>query len=320
MLKYVARKLLQMVLTLFIIATATFFLVNAIPGNALSSQLVNLPEKTRDNLYRQYGLDKPLLERYVIAMAGIPRGDFGESIIFPGQTVQSVIAEKLPVSAQLGVQQIVLGVIVGIVLGIIAAKKNGTVPDYLIVTLTTFLISVPPLIFALLLQNVFAGNLGLFPVIGWGSSSDFIANFKYTVLPTFAGCFIYIAFYARLMKTALLDVTNQDYILTAESKGIGKTRVLLKHTLRNSFIPIITYLPMTFATCITGSFFIERVFSIPGIALYFIEAVSQRDVSMVLGLTLFFAAFYLVIVFVTDILYKLVDPRIRIGSLEAEHA
>ena len=197
-------------------------------------------------------------------------------------------------------------------LGVLAAVKKGSFWDYLVVALSILLISVPNLVFALLLQQVFAGKLGWFPVIGWPSDHLWTSGWNYTVLPTLAGCFGYIASYARLLKASMLDVMNQDYILTAESKGLTHREVILHHVLRNSFIPIVTNLPMSVAMCITGSFFIESVFSIPGLGLYYVNAVAAQDVTIVMGETVILAALYIIVVFVTDILYTVVDPRIRI--------
>ena len=173
------------------------------------------------------------------------------------------------------------------------------------------LISVPHLIFGLLLQKVFAGNLRWFPTIGWPAGKDlWVGGWEYTFLPTLTGCFTYVATYARLLKTSMLDVINQDYVLTAESKGLSRAAVVRRHILRNSFIPVMTQLPMSVAMCITGSFFIESIFSIPGIGQYFVTAVNNQDLSIVLGETVLLAALYIVVLFITDILYVLVDPRI----------
>lgn len=302
-----------MIFTLFVIATATFFLLAAVPGDALTARADKMPEQIKENLYRKYGLDKPILERYVITMKGLLKGDFGESIIFEGETVPSILKTKGPISIRLGVQQLILGVGIGLIFGVLAAVKKGTWVDYLVVTLSIILISVPHLIFGMLLQKVFAGTLRWFPVIGWPKGDElWFGGWKYTVLPTLTGCFVYIASYARLLKTSMLDVMNQDYILTAESKGLSRWQVIRKHVIRNSFIPIITNLPMSIAMCITGSFFIEKIFSIPGIGLYYVNAVSGRDVTIVMGQTVIIAAMYIVVVFITDILYTVVDPRIRI--------
>jgi oligopeptide transport system permease protein len=313
--KYVIRRFFEMILTLFMIATATFFLLAAVPGDPLVERAEKLPPQIRENLYKKYGLNKPLLERYVITMKGLTKGDFGESILYPGQTVQSIIRDKLPASARLGLQQMILGVSIGLLLGIIAAIKKGTWIDYLIVTLSIFLISIPHLIFGLGLQKIFAGKLGLFPVIGWPKGKDlWFGGWKYTVLPTLTGCFGYIAAYARLLKTSMLDIINQDYILTAKSKGLSEKQVILKHVLRNSFIPIITILPMSIGMCITGSFFIERIFSIPGIGMYYINAVNGRDLPIIMGQTVIIAAMYIALIFITDLLYTVVDPRIRVHA------
>ncbi len=312
--KYLLKRLAIMVLTLYIIATATFFLLALTPGDALSQRVERLPDKVAERLYARYGLDKPVMERYWITMKGLLHGDFGESIIYEGETVQSIIREKGPVSARLGIQQMLLGVTLGLLLGILAAVKKGSIWDYLVVCLSILLISVPNLIFALLLQQTFAGRLHWFPVIGWPTEGGWLGGWEYTVLPTLAGCFGYIASYARLLKAAMLDVMGQDYILTAESKGLSHKEVILHHVIRNSFIPIITRLPMSVAMCITGSFFVESVFSIPGLGLYYVNAVAAKDVTIVMGETVIIAAIYIFVIFLTDILYTVVDPRIRISG------
>lgn len=314
--KYLIRRLLEMVITLFLIATATFFLLEAVPGDPLSQRADKLPPQVRENLYKRYGLDKPMMERYVLTMKDLARGEFGESFVYAGQTVTGLVHDRLPVSARLGLQQMTLGVCVGLLLGILAAMKRGTIYDYMVVGLSVLLISIPHLIFGLLLQKVFAGNLKWFPTIGWPAGKDlWFGGWQYTVLPTLTGCFTYIATYARLLKTSMLDVINQDYVLTAESKGLSRGTIIRKHILRNSFIPVITQLPMSVGMCITGSFFIESIYSIPGIGQYFVTAVNNQDLSIVLGETVLLALLYIVILFVTDILYAVVDPRISmVGS------
>ena len=193
MLQYTVKRFVIMLFTLFIIATATFFLLAATPGDALSARVEKLPDSVAARMYAKYGLDKPVMERYVITMKGLVHGDFGESIIYEGQTVQSIIKEKAPISARLGIQQMLLGVSLGLALGVLAAVKKGSFWDYLVVALSILLISVPNLVFALLLQQVFAGKLGWFPVIGWPSDHLWTSGWNYTVLPTLAGCFGYIA-------------------------------------------------------------------------------------------------------------------------------
>lgn len=311
MAKYIIRRFFEMILTLFIIATATFFLLEAVPGDPLTERAEKLPVEARDALYARYGLDKPVMERYVTQMANMLQGDFGESFVYAGQTVSGLLHDRLPVSARLGIQQMLLGVVVGLLLGILAALKRGTIADYFVVGLSVLLISIPHLVFGLMLQKVFAGTLQWFPTIGWPTGSDlWLGGWEYTVLPTLTGCFSYIATYARLLKSSMLDVVNQDYVLTAESKGLSRATVVRKHILRNSFIPVMTQLPMSVAMCITGSFFIESIFSIPGIGQYYVTAVNNQDLSIVLGLTVLLSLLYIVVLFITDVLYAVVDPRI----------
>lgn len=311
MIKYFIRRFLEMLLTLFLIATATFFLLEAVPGDPLAQRADKLPVQSREALYERYGLDKPVMERYLITMKNMCMGDFGESFVYAGQTVSGLIHDRLPVSARLGIQQMLLGVVVGLLLGILAAVKRGSLADYMVVALSVLLISIPHLIFGLMLQKVFAGNLKWLPTIGWPSGSElWFGGWQYTILPTLTGCFSYIATYARLLKTSMLDVINQDYVLTAESKGLSRGAVVRRHILRNSFIPVMTQLPMSVAMCITGSFFIESIFSIPGIGQYYVTAVNNQDLSIVLGETVLLALLYIVVLFITDILYVVVDPRI----------
>ena len=311
MVKYLLRRFCEMILTLFLIATATFFLLEAVPGDPLSQRADKLQPQAKETLYKRYGLDKPVMERYAITMVNMAKGDFGESLVYAGQTIGKLVHDRLPVSARLGIQQMLLGVTIGLLLGILAATRRGTIADYMVVGLSVLLISVPHLIFGLLLQKVFAGNLRWFPTIGWPAGKDlWVGGWEYTFLPTLTGCFTYVATYARLLKTSMLDVINQDYVLTAESKGLSRAAVVRRHILRNSFIPVMTQLPMSVAMCITGSFFIESIFSIPGIGQYFVTAVNNQDLSIVLGETVLLAALYIVVLFITDILYVLVDPRI----------
>lgn len=311
MAKYILRRFLEMVLTLFLIATATFFLLEAVPGDPLSQRADKLQPQARERLYERYGLDKPMMERYVLTMKDLCRGQFGESFVYAGQTVSGLIHDRLPVSARLGLQQMILGVVVGLLLGILAAMKRGSLADYLVVGFSVLLISIPHLIFGLMLQKIFAGSLKWFPTIGWPAGKDlWLGGWEYTVLPTLTGCFSYIATYARLLKTSMLDVINQDYVLTAESKGLSRGAIIRKHILRNSFIPVMTQLPMSVAMCITGSFFIESIFSIPGIGQYYVTAVNNQDLSIVMGETVLLALLYIVVLFITDLLYVVVDPRI----------
>ena len=313
MLRYTIRRFFELLLTLFLIATATFFLLEAVPGDPLTERADHLPEASRTALYQRYGLDKPIMERYALTMKKMCMGDFGESFVYAGQTVTGLLKTRLPVSARLGIQQMLLGVSVGLLLGIAAAMKRGTWVDYSVVTLSVLFISIPHLIFGLMLQKIFAGTLRWLPTIGWPSGADlWFGGWKYTILPTLTGCFSYIATYARLLKTSMLDVVNQEYVLTAESKGLSQGQIIRRHILRNAFIPVMTQLPMSVAMCITGSFFIESIYAIPGIGQYYVTAVNNQDLSIVLGETVLISILYILVLFVTDILYVAVDPRIQL--------
>ena len=315
MLKYTVRRFFEMILTLFIIATATFFMLEAVPGDPLSERVERLPESVAENLYHKYGLDKPTMERYVITMKGMLKGDFGESVRMPGYDIHKLLEETLAPSARLGLQSIIVGIGLGLLLGILAAMFKGTWIDYLIVFFSVLMISVPTLIFGLLLQKYVAGELGWFPIIGWPKGKElWFGGWKYTILPTLSGCFSYVATYSRLLKTSMLDVINQDYVLAARAKGLSEPQIVRRHILRNAFIPIITVLPMSIAFALTGSFFIEKIYSIPGFGRYLIEAIQARDLSIVMGQTVLMAALYIAVVFLVDILYTLVDPRIRVSG------
>lgn len=309
----IAKRAVELLISLFLIATATFFLLAAIPGDALSAQTDRLPEEARAQVYKNSGLDKPVLERYAITVNSMLHGEFGESIVTPGETLSGALKEKLPASARLGLQQMIIGIPLGLLLGILAAVYKNTWIDRSVTVVSLLLISVPSLVLGLLLQSFFGGKLGLFPIIGWPEDSEmWLGGWSYTILPTIAGGMSYIAAYARLLKNSMLDVLSSNYIQTAYAKGISGRKVIMHHVVRNSFIPLITSLPVTIAFGITGSVFIESIFVIPGIGQFFVQALTNRDVPIILGETVFLATIYIVSLFVTDVFYTLVDPRIKL--------
>ena len=317
MAKYIVRRVLEMLITLYLIVTATFFLLAAIPGNALTSKIAKLPQTVQTKIIEKYGYDKPVVQRYVITMKGlIVKGDFGESIIRPGETFIKNLKAKLPVTVRLSIQQILLGVTAGILLGIIAAMKRGSFWDKLILVGAMILVSLPSLVISLLLQKYCAnGELLKLPIIGWPKGKElWFGGWKYTILPTIAGSCSFIAYYSRLTKTSMLESINQEYTLTARAKGLSEMQIVKNHVVRNSFITIITVLHTTVASILTGSLFIERVFSIPGMGRYYIEAVQGRDIPIVLAGTTFYAIVTVITMLITDILYVIVDPRIKIGT------
>jgi oligopeptide transport system permease protein len=288
--------------------------MNTLPGDPISSRARKMPAQVQENMRKRYGLDKPVHERYLIYLKGIvTKFDLGMSITYPGQTVTDIVKSRLPYSGRLGIQQVIVGLTIGIILGIIAAIKRGTITDRLIVFFSILFIAMPGFVFAILIQRTFAGQLHWFPIVGWPTGSNkWFGGWQYTILPTVSGCFGMIASYSRYMKTSMLDVVNQDYVLTARSKGLSETAITLKHVLRNSMIPIMTSLPVTLAMCITGELVIERIYSIPGIGQYFVTSINARDYTMIMGQTIMIAILYIASLILVDIGYVLVDPRIRI--------
>ncbi|WP_066507139.1 ABC transporter permease [Abyssisolibacter fermentans] len=308
MLKYVIKRIIFMFITLFIVVSITFFLINLIPGDPLASMGRNLPEQIKANYYAKYGLDQPLYIQYFKYMKQlIFHADLGESLCYPGRSVSGIIKTYSPVSARLGIQALCIGVILGIVFGIIAAYKRNTWPDYIVMILAVLGVSVPSFVLAAFLQYRYTVVHNWFPTIGWGSV-------KHTVLPTIALCFTSLATYARYMRANVLDIVNQDYLLTAKAKGVTGLRLVWKHVIRNAFLPAITILGVQVAMIFVGSFVIENIFGIPGLGFNYVSAINDRDYTMVLGQTNFFTFLYISSLLVIDILYGVIDPRIRLGK------
>ncbi len=294
-----------MIITLFIIATLTFFLMNAIPGDPFSLER-DTPKVIRDALNQKYGLDKPVLERYITYMGQLLQGDFGMSMKFKGQSVAGKVARTMPVSAVVGLGGVLLGVAIGVVFGIIAALKNGKTFDYLVIVVAIIGVSVPNFVFATLFQRLFAVDLRWLPVAGY-------KGFSYLILPILAAAMQNIAFYARMLRSSMLDVLNQDYIATAESKGLTRRSIIIHHTLRNSLLPLVTSFGPMLAGVLTGNFVIEKIYNIPGIGQAMITAIQGSDYMMIMGLTIMFSFITVIMYFVVDVLYGIVDPRIRIS-------
>lgn len=308
MLKFVLKRIGYMFITLWIVITITFTLMHVIPGDPLSSMTKRLPPQVKQNFYRSYGLDKPLPQQYAIYLKNlVTKGDLGESIQNPGRTVNNAIKQYMPKSAQLGLQSVFLGFTLGVILGIIAAFNRNKLPDYLVIFIALLGVSIPSFVVAKLLQYAFTVKVMWLPTTGWGS-------FKHTILPTIALSFGSIATYARYMRANALDVIGQDYILTAKAKGVTKLSLVWKHIIRNAILPAITILGPQIAGVLTGSFVIENIFSIPGLGSSFVTSVQNRDYAMIMGLTIFIAALYIVSLVVVDIVYSLVDPRIRVSG------
>ena len=295
-------------IALFVVSTVAFFAVRMIPGNPIEAMTEKLPDEIRQQVFEQYGFDKPILEQAKLFFQELfTEGDLGESLKYRGRKVTDTIASYAPVSGLLGAEAIAIGVISGIILGIVAALNRGKWLDYLVMFIAVVGIAVPNFVLASCFQYFLTIRFHLFPTTGW-------EGFSYTVLPALALSFNSTAKYARYMRANCLDVLNQDYIITAKSKGMSKFRLIRKHVLKNSILPIITLLGPQIALMFGGAFVIERIFAIPGLGSYFVSSVTDRDYTMVMGQTIFIAALYILSVLIVDILYGFIDPRIRISQ------
>ena len=304
--KFIARRIVYMLFTLFVITAATFFLMHSIPGDPLSYMARNLPEQTRANYYAKYGLDKPVFDQFVIFLKGLlTEGSLGESLRYPGRDVTQSLFTYSSVSVVPGGLALLLGLIIGVLLGIVAALHKNKWPDYIVMFIAILGITVPVVVLASLLQYIFSVHFQLLPTTGWGKPENII-------LPVACLCLSPIATYARYVKSNMLDVMSQDYILTAEAKGVSGFNVIRKHVLRNAFLPCITLLGGQISGIFTGSFVVEKIFGIPGLGFYFISSINDRDYTMIIGTTVFAAALFVFAQLIIDIAYSLLDPRIRV--------
>lgn len=304
--KYVAKRFTSMLITLFLVATVTFFLMHAVPGQPFEISR-ETPESVKEALYAKYGLDKPLFEQYIIYMKNLLRGDFGVSMKYKGQTVIGKVTTGMPISAIIGFGGVFIGCLIGAVLGILAALKNKGFVDYFVIILAILGVSIPNFVFGSLIQRMFAVELKMFPIQGW-------KGIEYAILPIMAAAFTNIAYYARMLRTSMLDVMGQDYIYTAKSKGLNQNEIVRKHMLRNSFLPLVTSLGPMCAGALTGNFVIEKIFNVPGIGQSMILSIQNSDYTMIMGLTIIFSFISVVCYFIVDIIYGIVDPRIRIAE------
>lgn len=310
MAKYILKRVLMAVITLFIVICITFFLMNAIPGNPWLSEKTP-SQATIEALNEKYGLDQPVIVQLGKYLANIMHGDFGVSIkMQKDRPVLDLIASMFPVSATIGVIAILWAILVGVPLGCLAAYKRGTWVDSLLRVICTIGISMPGFVVATMLLYVFAGGIEgmkFFPTIFDGSVRSY-------VLPCLALGFYPMCYLSRQTRTAMLDSINQEYIKTARAKGLKNKKIIFKHALRNALIPVITYLGPQIAFTLCGGFVVETVFSIPGLGRYFVQSIQNRDYPIIMGTTIFLAAFIIVMNLVVDLLYKLVDPRINLSK------
>ena len=309
MLRYTLKRLVQGVITVWFIATATFIAMHSVPGDPLSNEKAVTAE-IRANLEAKYGLDKPPLEQYFIYMGNLVRGDFGISFTQQNRDVNDIIREHFPVSATLGILAIVFAGLGGVLWGALTALYRNRLPDFVIMFLVILGISVPSFVVAAISQlsivniNTLLG-ISLLPVAGWGTIWHMLVPSLVLGLGT-------MAYLTRLMRSSMLEIVNADFVRTAKSKGLPATRIFTNHQLRNAILPVITVLGPSIAAITTGGFVVEFVFAIPGLGRYFVQAVQQLDYTVIMGTTVFYGAFLVFMVIVVDLLYGLVDPRVRL--------
>lgn len=304
MFKYIVKRILLAIVTIWAVATLTFFLMNMVPGGPFLSEKAISPQATAA-LEAKYGLDKPLFQRYLTYMTDALHGDFGDSLKQRGRTVMSIIAMKFPVSAKLGGISVLVALTLGIPLGSIAALKRGKPTDSVISVIATCGIAVPSFVICTVLMYFFGVKLGLLPTMGLSSA-------KHYIMPVIALSFYPTAYIMRLMRSSMLDVLGQDYMRTARAKGLAGGKILFKHALRNAILPVVTYVGPMLAYTITGSFVVEKIFVIPGLGGEFITAINGRDYTLIMGTTIFLATLVIVMNVLVDIVYKIVDPRIKL--------
>ena len=302
--KYVVKRVILSVVTLWIVATLTFFLMYMVPGGPFLAEK-SPSEATLKALNAKYGLDKPVIVQYKNYMTNLLQGDMGPSIKQRGRTVKQIITRGFKVSARVGGVSILVAICLGIPLGSIAALNRGKWPDNLIIVISTCGIAVPSFVVSTVLMIIFSVKLGLLPTYGLTSPLHYI-------MPVMALSFYPTAYISRLMRSSMLEVLGQDYMRTAKAKGLSQFVMLFKHALRNAVLPVVTYLGPLLAYTLTGSFVVETIFTIPGLGSDFIGSITNRDYTMIMGTTIFLAALLIAMNFVVDIVYKVVDPRIKL--------
>ena len=303
MVRYFFKRLGMMLVALFLIMLLTFTIMHAVPGGPFTSDR-SISEEVEAALNAKYHLDDPLPKQFFDYLKGVLKGDFGPSYKYTGKTVNDFIENGFPVSAKVGGITIVFVILAAIPMGIVAAVKNGKWQDMLLMAVATIGVTIPSFVIASILIYVFAYQLDWLPSFGLDTWKGYIPP-----VLTLGG--YSISYIARQMRSSLLEVMGQDYIRTARAKGLSEFKVIVKHALRNALIPVITVLGPTIANLLTGSFVIEKIYAVPGLGSYFVNSVSQRDYTTIMGVTIFYATFLLAMVFLVDLFYCLIDPRIK---------
>ena len=304
MAKYIIKRLFISLLTIFVLVTATFFLMKLLPGNPFMNDKV--PEEIQQQQLAYYGLDKPVIEQYFIYMGNLLRGDFGTSLKYVGRRVTDVITELFPVSAKIGLVSLFFAYIIGLAFGVVCAQFKNRWPDYLLTLFAIAGVALPSMVVGPLLRYYLGVKLMILPVAGWGTWQQMVMPAGVMAIGTIAGC-------TRSMRASMLGVTTQDYIKTARAKGLHPVKVVMKHEFKNSMVPIVTGMGATIAATLMGSFVVEQIFVIPGLGKHFVNSVNTLDYPMIMGLTIFFGSFLVMMNFLVDLVYGIIDPRIRLN-------
>ncbi|CAM3456990.1 ABC transporter permease [Hydrogenibacillus schlegelii] len=306
MLRYVLEKFFLMLFTLFVIATLTFFMARALPGGPYQN-----PEKLTPQVKAlfdmKYGLSDPLPIQYLRYLNNLLHGDLGHSFKYLNQSVNGIIAQTFPVSARLGLQALLFALPLGLAFGIVAALFRGRLPDYVLVFIAVLGVSIPNFVLAGFMQYWLGVQWKVLPVARWGT-------FQHTIMPSLALGIGILALITRLMRTSMLDVLGSDYLRTARAKGLSPTAVVVRHGIRNALLPIITIVGVLMVDLITGSIIIEQIFVIPGMGKHYVNSINTNDYMLIMGLTIFYSALLVLAIFITDVLYGVVDPRIRVAG------
>lgn len=304
MAKYLVKRLFMSIITLWAIITITFMLMHSVPGNPFMKE-GKMPKVVYENLQKKYGLDKPKIEQYFIYLGKVMKGDFGDSMKSRVETVNDMIKRGFPVSAHIGAQALIIALVFGPALGALAALNQNKWPDYFSMVVAILGISVPSFIMGTIFIQFIAKNVSWLPIGGWGT-------FNHTILPSISLSLMPLAYIARLMRSSMLEVLGQDYIKTAKSKGLSKAIVVLKHAFRNAILPIISVLGTLVSNLLVGSFVVEKIFGIPGLGMFFVNSISNRDYTLIMGTTIFYSIILILMLFIVDIGYMFVDPRIKL--------
>ncbi|HLS09923.1 ABC transporter permease [Lentibacillus sp.] len=310
MLRYILKRFAIMLVTLWIIVTLTFVLMVTLPGSPLNEERTT-NETVQANLEAHYNLDEPYYIQYLLYIKSIATFDFGPSIKQPNETVNDLLGRGFPISFELGIVTIAVAVVPGIILGIFAALKHNGIIDYMAMTIAVLGISIPNFVLATLLIQVLAVNFGILPAATWSSP-------MHMIMPTIALATGPMAIIARLTRSTMLEVLTQDYIKMARAKGLKPWKVIIKHALKNALMPVVTIMGTLLAGILTGTFVIEQIFGIPGMGKYFVESINQRDYPVIMGTTVFYSAFLILMLFLVDVAYGFLDPRIKLHKKGGE--